>query len=86
MPASTTLTVRLSPEVTQQLVHLAKATHRTKSLVAAEAIAAYVAREADIVDRVERGLQDMRAGRLVPHDRAMAALEAAVAVAKRGDD
>jgi predicted transcriptional regulator len=86
MGASTTLTVRLTAEVTQQLGHLAKTTHRAKSLLAAEAIAAYVAREADIVDRVENGLKDMRAGRLVPHDQAIAALEATVAAAERRKD
>jgi predicted transcriptional regulator len=84
MPASTTLTVRLTPEVKQLLGRLADATHRTKSVLAAEAIAAYVAREADIIEGIERGLEDMRTGRLMPHDRAMARLEATVAAAERG--
>jgi predicted transcriptional regulator len=86
MPASTTLTVRLSPAVKQQLGRLADATRRTKSFLAAEAIATYVAREAGIIEGIERGLDDMRAQRLVPHDEAMARLEATVAAAEREAD
>jgi predicted transcriptional regulator len=83
MATSTTLTVRLKPAVKQQLGRLADATRRTKSFLAAEAIAAYVAREADIIAGIERGLDDMRAKRLVPHDKAMTRLRATVAKAKR---
>jgi predicted transcriptional regulator len=86
MPASTTLTVRLTPAVKQQLGRLADATRRTKSFLAAEAIAAYVAREADVVAGIERGLDDMRSGLVVPHDEAMKRLEATVAKAKRAAD
>jgi predicted transcriptional regulator len=85
MSSSTALTVKLTPEVTQRLGRIANAKHRTKSVLAAEAIAAYVAHETDIIDRIERGLDDMRSGRLVPHDRAMAKLEATVTAAERGD-
>jgi predicted transcriptional regulator len=83
MPTSTTLTVRLKPAVKQQLGRLADATRRTKSFLAAEAIAAYVTREADILAGIERGLDDMRAGRLVPHDEAMARLDATVPTAEQ---
>jgi predicted transcriptional regulator len=86
MPTSTTLTVRLTPAVKQQLGRLADATRRTKSFLAAEAIAAYVAREADVVAGIERGLDDMHSGRVVPHDEAMERLEATVAKAKRAAD
>jgi len=86
MPTSTTLNVRLNPAVKQQLGRLADATRRTKSFLAAEAIAAYVTREADILAGIERGLDDMRAGRLVPHDEAMARLDATVTAAERQAD
>jgi len=46
--------------------------------LAAEAIAAYVAREAEVIAGIERGLDDMRSGLLVPHDQAMARLETTV--------
>lgn len=84
MAASTTLTVRLTPEVKKQLGRLALRTKRTRSFLAAEAIAAYVAREIDIVEGVKRGLDDMKVGRVVPHGEAMARLEATIAAAKRG--
>ena len=39
---STTMTIRLDDEVKERLDHLANATHRSKSFLAAEAIRAYV--------------------------------------------
>jgi predicted transcriptional regulator len=83
MPASTTLTVRLTPDMKQRLGHLADATHRTKSWLAAEAIAAYVGRESEILEGIQRGLDDMKVGRVVPHDEAMAGLEATIAHAEQ---
>jgi predicted transcriptional regulator len=83
MPSSTTLTVRLHPEVKQRLDRLADATRRTKSFLAAEAIAAYVAREAEIIDGIRRGMDDLRAGRLASHDQAIARLEATISSAER---
>jgi len=85
MPATATLTIRLTPEAKEQLSRLATATHRTKSFLAAEAISRYIEREAGIIEGVERGLADMRAGRVVPHDEAMARLEATIAAAERGE-
>jgi predicted transcriptional regulator len=81
MPASETLTIRLTPEVKDSLARLADATQRTKSFLAAEAISAYVAREAEIIDGIKRGLADMKAGRLIPHDAAMARLNATIRAA-----
>ncbi len=69
--ASTTLTVRLSPELKARLGKLAEQTHRTKSFLAGEAIGGYVERELEIVAGIERGLEDVKAGRVVPHDEAM---------------
>lgn len=68
---STTLTVRLTPEIKDRLGTLAERTRRTKSFLAGEAIAGYVERELEIIAGIERGLDDMRAGRVVPHDEAM---------------
>ena len=68
---STTLTVRLTPEIKDRLGTLAERTRRTKSFLAGEAIAGYVERELEIIAGIERGLDDMRAERVVPHDEAM---------------
>jgi len=73
---STTLTVRLTPELKRRLGELAERTRRTRSFLAGEAIADYVARELAIVAGIERGLEDMRAGRVVPHEEVMADVDA----------
>ena len=76
--ASTTLTVRLTPELKARLGKLAEQTHRTRSFLAGEAIGSYVERELEIVAGIERGLDDMKAGRVVPHEDVMADIEATI--------
>jgi predicted transcriptional regulator len=68
MPESATLTVRLPAETKEQLAELAGRTRRTRSFLAAEAIADYVARELSIIEKIEQGRADVRAGRVVPHE------------------
>ena len=80
--ASTTLTVRLPPELKDRLGELAERTRRTKSFLAEEAIAGYVERELEIVSGIERGLDDMKAGRVVPHEDVMADIGATIKRAK----
>ena len=80
--ASTTLTVRLAPELKDRLGTLAERTRRTKSFLAGEAIAGYVERELAIVAGIERGLDDMAAGRVVPHEAVMADIDATIKQAK----
>ncbi len=75
------LTVRLKPEIERKLATLSERTQRTAAALAADAIASYVERESAILDGIARGLDDMRAGRLVPHDEAMDELDAAIAAA-----
>ena len=75
---STTLTVRLPRELKDRLGELAELTRRSKSFLAGEAIAGYVERELEIVAGIERGLADMRAGRVVPHDQVMADIDATI--------
>jgi len=82
--ASTTLTVRLPPQVKRQLGRLAGQTNRTKSYLAAEAITDFVERELAIVDGIKRGLADMNAGRVTAHKDAMRRLRATVARASKG--
>jgi predicted transcriptional regulator len=78
MPDTDTLTIRLPSVTKDRLGQLAAQTNRTKSYLAGEAIAAYVAREMDIITGIERGLEDMRAGRTVSHTDAMTRLRATV--------
>lgn len=76
MSESTTMTIRLSTETKEKLGRLALDTRRSKSFLAAEAVAAYVEREIEIIDGIRRGLADVAAGRVVPHDEAIAEIDA----------
>jgi predicted transcriptional regulator len=83
MSSSTTLTVRVSPRVKKRLGRLAAHTKRTKSYLAGEAITDFVDRELAIVEGIEQALEDMHAGRVVPHKAAMRRLRATVARAAK---
>lgn len=78
MAASTTMTIRVSPEVKAKLGRIAADTRRSRSFLAGEAVAAYVERELEIIEGVKRGLADMDAGRLAPHDEAMSEIYKAI--------
>ena len=80
--ASATLTLRLPPELKARLGELAERTQRTKSFLAGEAIAGYVERELEIIAGIERGLADMKAGRVIAHEDVMAELNARIKTAK----
>lgn len=74
MTATTTMTIRVNKATKEKLERLARGTKRSKSYLAAEAVSAYVERELEIVEGIQRGLADMAAGRVIPHDEAMAEL------------
>ena len=82
MPASTTMTIRISPEVKDKLGRLAQDTRRSRSFLASEAVEAYVARELEIIDGIQRGLADVNAGHVVSHDAAVEELQAVIDVAQ----
>jgi predicted transcriptional regulator len=79
--ASTTMTIRVSPDTKSKLERIAADTRRSKSFLAAEAVSAYVERELEIIDGIKRGMADAEAGRVVSHDEAMAEIYAAIDVA-----
>jgi predicted transcriptional regulator len=78
MTASATMTIRLSAELKDKLERLARDTRRSRSFLAAEAVSSFVERELAIIGGVQRGLADVEAGRVVPHDEAMAEVHAAI--------
>lgn len=84
MSTSATMTIRIATDTKRKLERLAADTRRSKSFLAAEAVSAYVERELAIIDRVQRGLADVEAGRVVPHDAAMAEVQAVIDAAKSG--
>ena len=83
MAASATMTIRLSAEVIEKLGRLVVDTRRSKSFLAGEAVAAYVERELEITEGIKRGLDDVEAGRVVPHNKVMAEARQIIAKAKR---
>ena len=55
MTTSTTMTIRVSSEIKEKLSRLAHGTRRSKSYLAAEAVSAYVERELEIIEGIQRG-------------------------------
>lgn len=81
---STTMTIRVPIAVHDKLARLAQGTKRSRSYLAAEALAAYVDRELSIIEGVQQGLADVAAGKVISHDEAMADLHAIIDAAERG--
>lgn len=81
--ASTTMTIRVTPETKQKLEQIAGETRRSKSFLAAEAVSDYVDRELEIIDGIKRGRADVKAGRVAPHEQVMAEARKIVADARR---
>lgn len=88
MAASTTMTIRVRPEVKEKLDRIATDTRRSKSFLAGQAVEAYVERELEIIEGIKRGLQDATDGKIVSHAEAMDELHAAIAAveAKRSNN
>ena len=62
MSQSSTMTVRLDPDLKEKLDRLAKATRRSKAFLAAEAIKDYVALNEWQVQEIERAVQEANEG------------------------
>ena len=78
MAATETMTIRVSAETKRKLERIAASARRSKSFLAGEAVSTYVDRELEIIEGIKRGLADVEAGRVVPHDEAMAEIYAAI--------
>ena len=59
---STTMTIRLEPELKQRLDQLAKATHRSKSFLAAEALRDFVELNEWQVEEIQSALKEADSG------------------------
>ena len=64
---STTLSVRIDEETKRRLEALAKSSKRTKSFLAAEALAVYVESESWQLEEIKAGLKELDAGQSVSH-------------------
>ena len=65
---STTLSLRIDEDTKEGLEALAKRSRRSKSLLAAEAVASYVEAESWQLDETAAGLDDLEQGRTVEHE------------------
>lgn len=83
MAGSTTMTIRVRPDVKAKLDKIAADTQRSKSFLAGEAVAAYVERELEIIEGIKRGMADAEAGRVIPHEQAVAEMRQVIEDAKR---
>jgi len=76
MAKSTTMTIRLAPEVSEMLDALARDTKRSKSYLASEAIESYVDRNAWQIAHIKAALAEDEAGAPgVPHAEVMRWME-----------
>jgi predicted transcriptional regulator len=83
MSKTETMTIRVTPEVRQQLEKMALSSRRTKSFLAGEAISRYVASEAKIIEGIMDGMADVAAGQVIPHDMAMKRIRATIAAPRK---
>ncbi len=66
--ADVTFSVRIPEETKALLEALSKTTQRSKNFLAREAITNFVLSEAEIVEGIQQGIADVRAGRTVAHE------------------
>ena len=64
---TTTLSVRIDTDTKKRLEALAKRSRRSKSFLAAEAIAVFVEAESWQLDEIQIGIRELDEGRGVPH-------------------
>lgn len=65
---TTTFTIRVPADVKRRLDKLAQATSRTRSWLAADAVAAYVAEQDWQLTEITAGIRDADSGRVVAHE------------------
>lgn len=70
MAESSVVTVRLEAAVKRRLEALAERTKRSKSYLAAEAIAAYVELNAWQIEEIEAGLRELDEGEVITEEQA----------------
>ena len=65
---STTLSIRIDAATKKRLDALARRARRSKSFLAAEAVAAFVEAESWQLDEIEAGLEELDQGRTASHE------------------
>lgn len=75
MAETTTITVRIPVELKEKLDRLSDVTKRSRSYLAAEALAGYAESELAIVEGLTEGMADFEAGRYFTHEEVVAESE-----------
>ncbi len=83
MAETTTITVRIPVELKAKLDRLAELMQRDQSDILAAALASYADYELEVVNGILRGMEDVKAGRVTPHDQVMDELDAIVEAARQ---
>jgi predicted transcriptional regulator len=83
MHDTTTMTIRLETGLKDRLDRLTLLTRRSRSFLAAEAVRIYVERELEIMEGIEKGLQDANDGQLVAHHDAVEQVKDVIRRAKK---
>jgi predicted transcriptional regulator len=78
MASKPILNIRLPAETLRRLDAVAAATQRSRSFIANEALEAWIARESELIEDLRIGLEEARAGKVIPHERVMRDLDAAI--------
>ena len=72
------LNVRLAPETLRKLDVVVAATRRTRSFIANEALESWIDREFELIEDLRIGMEEARAGKVIPHEVAMRRVSAAI--------
>jgi predicted transcriptional regulator len=68
MSTHRTVSFRIASEKVEQLDALAKSMDRDRSYLLNEAIDDYLAYQRECVEKIEKGLEDIRQGRVIDHE------------------
>jgi predicted transcriptional regulator len=63
-----TVSIRLKPEVKQQLAELAKSRGRSANYLVADAIETYLQQQERQLESIRRGFAEIEAGHYIPHE------------------
>ena len=69
-------TARFDPEIREQLDKMAEQMDRPRAWIIKEAVAQYLERETWYLAEVQKGIDDVEAGRVISHDEMAARLKA----------
>ena len=75
-PVTPVTTIRLEPEMREQLDKMAQQLDRPRAWLIKEAVAQYLEREAWYLAEVQKGIDDAQAGRVISHEQMAKRLKA----------